>query len=201
MEERKKMGRHEDIRKGMYGERLYRLFDQQTSDRKRIRKKYGYALLSNEDIRMIAEYSPIVEIGAGTGYLAHMLSQAGAEIDAYDISIPEENEYQFTSDFYYPVEVIDSVEFRDPEDRTLLISWPCYDRDWAYHYLKEFLDCGGEYLIYIGEDKCGCTATDSFFDLMNESTALIETVEIDHFYFVHDKLYIMRNNDTKGDND
>src|SRR5262245_34518575 len=47
-------------------------------------KVFGFAVPNAEAIAAIAALSPIVEIGAGTGYWAWMLRNAGVDVIAYD---------------------------------------------------------------------------------------------------------------------
>mmetsp|Transcript_7858 Transcript_7858/g.19988 ORF Transcript_7858/g.19988 Transcript_7858/m.19988 type:complete len:164 (-) Transcript_7858:188-679(-) len=48
--------------------------------------KYAWAIPDQRAIRIIANFSPLVEIGAGKGYWAMLLRQAGADVLALDIT-------------------------------------------------------------------------------------------------------------------
>src|SRR4051794_21992422 len=52
--------------------------------RKQLIWAFAWAVPSDEAIEEIARHGPIVEIGAGTGYWAWLLAQAGADVLAYD---------------------------------------------------------------------------------------------------------------------
>jgi len=46
--------------------------------------KYAWAVPDDRSLEIVAKYSPIVEMGAGTGYWAKLLSDRGVDIVAYD---------------------------------------------------------------------------------------------------------------------
>jgi hypothetical protein len=55
-----------------------------------LKRVFSYAVPSEAALRVIKRYSPhgIVEIGAGTGYWARLLSNAGVDIQAFDTAPP-----------------------------------------------------------------------------------------------------------------
>lgn len=46
--------------------------------------RFAWAVPSDEAIKKIVEFSPIIEMGAGTGYWANLIQKAGGEIVAFD---------------------------------------------------------------------------------------------------------------------
>ena len=52
--------------------------------------QYAFSIPTAETLQTIARYSPIVEIGAGSGYWAMCLAACGADIIAYDRYPPGE---------------------------------------------------------------------------------------------------------------
>ena len=52
--------------------------------RKKLIWAYSWAIPSNEVILKIAQHSPLLEVGAGTGYWSWLLRQARADIIATD---------------------------------------------------------------------------------------------------------------------
>jgi len=50
--------------------------------------KYAFSIPVIGILEIIADYSPLVEVGAGTGYWAMCLTEVGAEIDAFDLQPP-----------------------------------------------------------------------------------------------------------------
>lgn len=141
--------------------------------RDRFVKRYSWSVPDPEAIEFIVEHldgRAVVEIGAGTGYWAYLLNQAGVQIDAYDIEpVPlGENNWHPKEDApveWYPVRQGNENVLSLPEyhDRTLLLSWPPYDKPMASDALKLYR---GKQLIYIGEWR-GCTGDKDFHDMLD----------------------------------
>ena len=110
---------------------------------------------------------PIVEIGAGTGYWASLLSQLGVDIVCYDHRPVENNNNSFhtLSKSYYPVNEGGPEKIKDHQDRALFLCWPPYDKPIAYECLSNYT---GNRLIFIGESKGGCTGDSEFFNLLEK---------------------------------
>ncbi|KAJ1485629.1 hypothetical protein T484DRAFT_1792922 [Baffinella frigidus] len=45
---------------------------------------FGWARFRGGDVALIAKYSPLVEMGGGSGWLAYLLREKGAEVDCFD---------------------------------------------------------------------------------------------------------------------
>jgi hypothetical protein len=126
---------------------------------------------------------PVVELGAGNGYWAWMLSQYGIDVNAYDIapighadswfSRKKKDQLLDETDWkddhppreFHPVKKgsIEVLRKRVNANRVLFLCWPPYSSDFAYQAVKEFQ---GDTVIYIGEPAGGCTADWKFFGLM-----------------------------------
>lgn len=149
-------------------------------------REYAFAIPTKEALKEISKYSPIVEIGAGSGYWASLLKKNGAEILAYD-KYHKDNKYNFTKKY---TEVLQSDEkilkTLDPS-YNLLLCWPNYDNNFAYNSLKLFK---GEFVIYIGEPEGGCTANDKFHNLLKKKWTLIKEVQIPQWDGIHDLITI-----------
>lgn len=101
-----------------------------------VRHMFCWCVPSPETLAAIADHSQgrIVELGAGTGYMAAMLAQLGIDVVAYDMRPPSEgtNAYHFTlegsfvrpTQEYYPVWRGDSGVLKNHGDRTLFVTWP-----------------------------------------------------------------------------
>ena len=127
---------------------------------------YSWAIPSPGDIAWIigrAGGGGIVEPGAGGGYWAWQLTQAGADVIAYEPTDPADNKF-VTGDGWHPVLRDDhGVTARHP-DRSLLLCWPSYGEPWAAWSLAAYK---GNQLFYVGESNGGCCADDDFFSLLN----------------------------------
>jgi hypothetical protein len=47
-------------------------------------QRYAYVLPQRHLLDVVARQSPLVEVGAGTGYWSYLLRQRGADVIAYD---------------------------------------------------------------------------------------------------------------------
>ena len=145
--------------------------------------QYAWAIPNDEAIQAIIKLSPIVEIGAGNGYWAYLIDKLGGDIVAYDKYKPLEN-----TEFHYDKEWF-NVQEGGPEkviehsDRTLLLVWPPYEGALARQCLKNYT---GSTLIYVGEDKGGCTADDEFFDILENDYTQVEDLYIPQWIGIHD---------------
>jgi hypothetical protein len=126
-------------------------------------KQYAWAVPSPEALTLIASYSPLVEMGGGTGYWAGLLAALGADILCYD-SHPSARDGQVPNRFhglqrlYFPVQRGRPPVLAEHAGRTLFLCWPPYQSSMATRCLTHWR---GRTLIYIGEVD-GCTASPSF---------------------------------------
>jgi hypothetical protein len=89
--------------------------------------RYAWAIPNDRALDALAALSPIVEIGAGTGYWAALLASRGADVVAYDIDLPGPgNHWHQESYLYFPVQVGGVEMAAKHPDRTLFICWPPY---------------------------------------------------------------------------
>lgn len=132
--------------------------------------RYSFAIPSPRALRRIAALSPLVEVGAGTGYWAMLLAAEGADVLAYDL--PADHEDAWANRFreqWYPSHHGDGAEVAAAHpDRTLLLCWPPMTT-MAHDTLRAYADAGGQRLVYIGEGECGCCADDEFHALLEDS--------------------------------
>ena len=148
--------------------------------RQRLVEEYSWAIPDANAIRRIAALQPIVEFGAGSGYWAQQLSEAGVRIRAFDVT---------SSNRWFGVEEDDGSLLGKFADHTLLLCWPPFGSSMAAKTLGSF---AGETVIYIGEPRGGCTADDDFFDMLSADFVCIETSEIPKWPGIHDKMHTFR---------
>lgn len=149
--------------------------------------RYAWAVPNAEAIEAIKALDlPVLEVGAGTGYWAWMLDEAGVRVAAYDECPPHLaiNAY-FTKDspVYFDVrfgeanDVVRSWSLASDlsgKPYALMLVWPDYNERFAYDALRLY---NGDTFIYVGEGSGGCTGDDAFHDLLREKWT--EQVEID----------------------
>ena len=152
-------------------------------------RTFGFAILNVETVQLIREYSPILEVGAGTGYWTMELAQAGVDILATD---PTPGMYFEGSSLWTNVDMINGPEAMEKHPgRNLLICWP--DREeWPSEVVAEF-NC--RHIIYVGEPRDGCTGNKRMFDILDERYELETRLEIPRFQKIHDQLEIWRRMD------
>ena len=139
---------------------------------------YAYATLTSDSVERIADTlkkcqidGGVMEIGAGTGYVAKLFRTAGIQVDAWDIHPTDNtamNEYHgFTPPF---LDVCKSAKFpvsSNAENVALLLCYPPPDSPMAYDTLTAYLQNGGTCVVHIGEFK-GLTGDGRFERLLTK---------------------------------
>ncbi len=120
----------------------------------------------------------ILELFAGAGWLSKVLREQGQTVIATDA---------YTQNHVTDIEelnAVDAVKKYASQTDVLLLSWPPYTSEEAAKALALWPD--DKPVIYIGEDKGGCCATDEFFDRFDEHS----THRIPQWPGIHDYLMI-----------
>lgn len=154
------------------------------TERKRLVKKYAWAIPTPRALDVISRYTPILEIGAGKGYWASLLD---CEVVAYDVAFGKENGQTDDGECYYEVKLGGVEVIAEYPNHTLMLCWPPYNDDMAMECLQKYQ--GGK-LIYIGEGYGGCTATDEFHEELDSKWEQIEIVRIPQWNGLHDVLRV-----------
>lgn len=153
---------------------------------------YGYAIPEHTALTAIKDFVKklsLVELGAGLGYWAKLLSEMSVDISAYDknpVGDTTSNTYPFkhSAPHYLVKKGDESMLFSDAWDCLMLI-WPCYNSNFAQDALEAFQ---GDKLIYIGEWG-GCTATEEFHEVL-ESGWTRERVDLPNWCSIHDDMFL-----------
>lgn len=146
-------------------------------------KKFSWAIPNEKALSAIAKYAPLVEMGSGAGYWAHLLRSRGAEVVAFD-AFPRPPEECWAAPKLGTHETL-----KEFPSQTLLLSWPPHGTSVAADCACSYL---GPTLIYIGEAEGGCTANDDFFAIVSSKFTLLEKVEIPTWPGVNDAVWIYR---------
>lgn len=132
-----------------------------------LREQYAYSLFPPEVLRIIAALSPLVELGAGNGYLAWLLQQMNVDVVPFDAyPVEEGRNWFFHTRFGLPAK--GALSWRDVKkgtatslkayrDRTLLLCWPPRNA-MAFEALRSF---PGQRLVLVVD--CSCCADKAFF--------------------------------------
>lgn len=167
----------------------YSASDARSFGRGSLVRKYSWAIPDEPALAAILKYSPLMEIGAGTGYWAALLRKRGADIVAYDALLAESgrNGFVFKGDSWTEVlSGTESVTMYHP-DRTLLLCWPPDKDEMAFQALANYR---GKTLIYVGEGSPGCTGDENFHRLVQIGWILEERIDLPRWHLINDSLYI-----------
>jgi hypothetical protein len=128
--------------------------------------RYSWSIPSPGDVAWLVQLlagRAVVEIGAGSGYWAWQLAQAGIDVAAYDPHPPgPENNFN-QHRLYHPVAEGDHECAADHPDRALMLCWPSYGAEFAKQALHHYQ---GDTVVYIGESEGGCCADDRFHRIL-----------------------------------
>jgi len=119
--------------------------------------RYAFPIPTPDIVEQIVRRSPLIEIGAGSGYWALCLREAGADIIACDIRPPGEElpwdplagNRWFEDEWFNVTEGDASMAGRHPE-RSLFLCWPPLHDPMAMDALTSYRAAGGKTLVYIG---------------------------------------------------
>ena len=148
-------------------------------------RRYAWAIPTDEALNEIAARSPIVEMGAGTGYWASLLAARGADVIAYDRD-PGCNTWIEPGVLHFDVRPGTWLSVKQHADRTLFLCWPPMN-PMANNTLRCYR---GACLVYIGEGEGGCTADDPFFRRLGRDWHMVASIDIPQWLGVHDRLGI-----------
>ena len=159
---------------------------------------WAWAVLDDNAVRTLVEHSPIVEIGAGTGYWARLAAEAGADIVAYDSRPPVAGRkkvvaWAIETGTCFPVRRGGPGMVRFHQDRTLFLCWPPHSHDMAFDSLRQYM---GSTLIYVGENG-GCTANDRFHEMLDRDWEFAKVVAIPQWHGLHDRMFIFKRKDKR----
>lgn len=140
--------------------------------RRELCQHFSWAVPSPCVIQRLVEIGPILEVGAGTGYWAKCIRDAGGDIvptDHQGWPRADPNPWHGGAKRHTDVLVFDAMEavrqFAD-KPRALMLGWPPYSNDMAEQATLAYLRLGGQTVIYVGE-AYGCTATERYERLLS----------------------------------
>lgn len=155
--------------------------------------RYGFAIPDRRALLLIKRHSPngVVEIGAGSGYWANLLTKCDVPVVAYDPSTGKyRNGFKYGSHFEINVAPHDkALADGAHKEKTLLLSWPDYQDSWPSEALTLYK---GDTVAYIGEGSGGCTGDDKFHEILENEWQEVADYVIPVWWGVHDRLYIFR---------
>jgi hypothetical protein len=141
------------------------------------RSFYAYAVPTSAALRLAAEHAPLLEVGAGTGYWAWLLSQMHVDVVAYDREPPDGT---YRNPYFEGGHTWTEVREGGPEivhehlGRTLFLCWPPPETPMAAQCLAAFQ---GDVVLYAGDWRATC-GTPAFFDALEASFTQVAAVEL-----------------------
>lgn len=169
---------------------------------------YAFATPSEKAITKLRSLSPIVEIGAGTGYWAHVIQRAHAaeagrsgaavEVLAYDKNPPTNalksapNEYHGRCRAWTTVLKGGAEVLHNHHSSTLLLCYPPPDSSMALDALRTYK---GSTVAYVGEWQ-GDTGTRSFEALLSRAFFVEEVVQLPNWGDTCYSLMVWRRKDS-----
>ena len=157
--------------------------------RREATRRYAWAIPCAQAIAVIARRSPLIEIGAGTGYWARLIAEAGADILAFDANDPGPANHWHPDEIptYFRVLAGGPEKIREHPGRTLFLCWPPYREPMALDCLAAYQ---GRELLFVGESDGGCTACERFWESLMEQFEHTELVEIPQYPGINDYLSV-----------
>ena len=151
-------------------------------------ENFSWSIPSIDAIKEIVRFAgseQILEVCAGNCFWACLIRLYGGNIIASDnFSSHGTEQYNcFISDVLNE-DAVRSVQSH--RTNVIMISWPTYNDPLATNVLDTF---EGNRLIFVGEGAGGCTANDSFFDLLREKWSLVKYLMIPNWPGLHDGVY------------
>jgi hypothetical protein len=158
--------------------------------------EYSFTIPYYDILKKAASFSPIVEIGAGSGYWARCLSELGADVIAYDSFPPgeqifwewEKSNPWFDDHWFGIIEGDESAAAHHP-DRTLFLAWPMPMNPMAYNTLANYKNAGGLTLIYLGDPHPASSGDEHFYREL-EKHKLVDETDLYSWPGIHEKLLI-----------
>jgi hypothetical protein len=144
--------------------------------------RFSWAIPTESVLATIARYTPLIEVGAGTGYWADLLQRRHVDILPLDSAPPQHT--------WVPVmggrgEWLISCYAA----RTLMLCWPPAGSPMAAQTLERYR---GSTVVYIGEPRGGSTGDEAFHDALAREWDAIERVTLPQWPSARDSLTIFR---------
>jgi len=129
------------------------------AERDRFLSEFSFAVPTREALDRICQFSPLLEIGAGSGAWAKLLAMRGADIIATDpggemfvgFHQGDQPRRWHWETFYYPVQPLQGkTAVRRWLNRNVFCSWPSLQRRWLRQAARAMLP--GRVLLVVRED-------------------------------------------------
>ena len=175
-------------------------WQEQEKRRKFFIKKFGFSIPSKKAVEKIAEWvkgGKIIEIGAGRGLWARLLSDIGVAVEASDYQsilnntwLAKEEDDVKDENTFHPIQEMHGKEHAKlgGASDTLMFVWPDFREqddgaDWQSDAIKIF---AGNKIIFIGESEGGATGAPLFWEEIRKHWTEKEHISIPNWDGIHD---------------
>jgi len=156
------------------------------------RKGISWHIPSQSLIDCLVEHSPIVSVGSGLGFTEKKAINFGANIVMTDIAPSEKNlwcEPQSGEDYQQVIALEAKEAILKYQDRNVFMAWPPYDNPMGFEVVSAMKV--GSILVYVGEDRGGCTGNDDFFDFLEKNFKELDyDVCIPRWFGIYDEVKV-----------
>jgi predicted GIY-YIG superfamily endonuclease len=146
-------------------------------------RKFSWAIPTEEAVRTIVKHSPVVEMGAGSGYWAYLVEMLGGEIVAYDEKPPtteltslEDWNLWHSDTCFTEVQPGAPPVLDEYPNHTLFLCWPPRESEMASQCLDYW---EGDTLILVGNNEV--VATKEFHDRLLQDFRITEVIPIPYW--------------------
>lgn len=148
-------------------------------------REYQEYLVTDELLSALIDQSPLVEVGAGNGYLSWIVNENGGDCIATDMSV--------TGETWCDVKEFEALEaISEFPDRAVVMCHPSGYTDWALNLLENLPE--GRTFIFIGQWFPGADATPMFFAKLCDEWDLQATYPIYNWKSTHARGYVFERN-------
>jgi len=167
----------------------YELYLEPGADRDKLVRQFAWSIPDETSINLIAEYAPIVEIGAGVGYWAWLLRRKDVDVVAYDSHPTSQTHNRYHHENPQWTEVLrgNASDAAKHPRHALLLCWPPVGEPMASDALAAYQ---GNHVIHIGAS--GITGDHAFHRELIDSFTPVETHVPPRWPNVHDVLVVWR---------
>lgn len=158
--------------------------------RRKVIWSYAWGIPNSAAIQALRDLGPLLEVGAGSGYWAWMVRQAGGDVVAIDHN-------SYAPPHWCEVLFGDVSRIKEFPDRTLFLCWPPNHSSMASECLEVYR---GQYLAWVGEQRGGVTGNDVFYGRLESDFQLCKRIRIPQWPGCQDALFIFKRNNCNKSN-
>lgn len=184
---------HYRLTVGSLGEMLRDPLNRPSVMRDRLIPQFSYSVPCEEALQAIAERGLVVEIGAGGGYWAKLLTELGCDVVAYDLRPREcwaSQGHRAIAHRWFDVHYGGTPQAGRHPDRTLMLAWPPHGTPMAHRALQAHYRAGGQTVVYLGEWG-GCTADKHFHRMLRLRYREVAAIKLPGLMWLHEACHVL----------